>query len=53
MPHNLVSRNCFDESDLIVSLEVTDLLFNTPNDLKIVDAELELRVDIDLVTNFT
>ena len=53
MSHNFISGNGFDESDLIVSLEITDLLFNTPNDFEIVDIELQLGVNINLVTDFT
>ena len=51
MSHNFVGGDCFDERDLIVSLEVTDLFLNTPNHLEIVDAELQLRVNIDLVAD--
>lgn len=40
MTHNFICGDCLDKSDLIVSLEITDLLFNTPNDFEVVDAEL-------------
>jgi hypothetical protein len=53
MSHNFICGNSLDESDLIVSLEITDLLFNTPNDFEIVDTELQLSVNINLVTDLT
>jgi len=49
--HYLVSWNSFDQSDLVVRLEVTYLFFDLANDLKVVYAELKLRVNVYLVGN--
>ena len=47
--HYFVSWNGLDQCDLVVSLEVAYLFFDLADDLEVVDAELELRVNVYLV----
>ena len=53
MTDNFVSRYRFYQSDLVVSLEITDLFLNFTNNLEVIDAELKLSVNIDLVTDLS
>jgi hypothetical protein len=49
MPHYLISRNCLNESDLIICLEISNLLFHSANYFEVVDTELELSININLI----
>ena len=49
MANDLVSRNCFNELNLIVSLEICHLVLHLPYDFEVVDCEHQLDIDVDLV----
>ena len=44
---DLVSRNRFNQLNLILSLEVCHLVLDLPNDFEVVAAEHQLGVDVD------
>lgn len=46
---DLISRYSFDQSNLVIGLEISNLFLNASNDFKIVNAELKLSIDINLV----
>ena len=53
MANDFVRWDGLYERDLVVGLEVAYLLFDLADDLKVVHAELELRVNVYLVGNFS
>ena len=52
MSSDAVGGDGFDEGNLVVGLEVSNLLFDASNDLEVVDAKLKLSVDVNLVRYF-
>ena len=40
MSHNFICRNCFNQSNLVVCLEISDLFFYSPNHFEVVNTEL-------------
>lgn len=49
MADDLIRWDGLDQGDLVVGLEVAYLLFDLADDLEVVDAELELRVNVYLI----
>ena len=47
MSDDLVGRDCLDQLDLIVGLEISHLVFDLTDNLEVVATEHELDVDVD------
>ena len=52
MSDDLVGRDCLDQLDLIVGLEISHLVLDLTDNLEVVAAEHELDVDVDRDGNF-
>ena len=53
MPNDLISWNCLNQLNGVIGLEISNLIFDFSNNPEVCHIEYELRVNVDLIRDFS